>query len=108
MKHTDGNVVETMFLRKMGIEGERFFKEVGCRLCNQSGFKGRMAIQEVLPVNDVMRRAICRASSGYELSAAAIGEGMLTMAQDGVAKASIGLTTLEEVMRAAYCELSDI
>lgn len=102
------NVMETMFLGKMRMGEGRFFKEGGCRLCNQSGFKGRMAIQEVLPLNDVMRRAICRASSGYELSAAAIGEGMLTMAQDGVAKASIGLTTLEEVMRAAYCELSDI
>ncbi len=105
---SSADIMETMFLRKTGVAGGRFFKGGGCGLCKQSGFKGRMAIQEVLPVDDVMRREICRASSGHELFAAAIGRGMLTMAQDGAEKAALGLTTLGEVMRAAYCELAEV
>ena len=67
--------------------------------CGQSGLKGRIAIHEVLEVNDEMRDLISKRASEHAIKKAAREAGMRTLLEDGIEKAAQGLTTLEEVLR---------
>jgi type IV pilus assembly protein PilB len=80
--------------------GKQFYTPVGCNMCRQSGYSGRMALHEVLGVGPEMRRAITnKIQSEDELEEIAISEGMITMSRDGIYKAYEGMTSLEEVMK---------
>lgn len=80
--------------------GKQFFAPVGCSMCMQSGYSGRLALHEVLVVEMQMRSAITnKIQAEDELEQIAINEGMITMRQDGIDKAYAGLTSLQEVMR---------
>jgi type IV pilus assembly protein PilB len=75
------------------------FKATGCTSCSNTGYRGRIALHEVMPVTeDIERLAVARASSA-EISRLAIEQGMSTLRQDGWAKAVMGLTSVEEIMR---------
>jgi type IV pilus assembly protein PilB len=71
----------------------------GCEECRQSGSKGRMAIHELLAVNDEVRELISRRASEHAIRKAARDAGMRTLLEDGILKAAQGLTTLEDVVR---------
>jgi type IV pilus assembly protein PilB len=71
----------------------------GCEKCAQSGFKGRLAIHELLVVNDELRELISRRAPEHEIRRAARAIGMQTLIEDGIAKATRGLTTLEAVLK---------
>jgi type IV pilus assembly protein PilB len=71
----------------------------GCEECNHSGAKGRMAIHELLVVNEEVRELITRRASEHAIRKAARDGGMRTLLEDGILKAAAGLTTLEEVVR---------
>ena len=71
----------------------------GCEACGQSGYKGRLAIHELLPVNDEIRELISRRASEHAIRKAARTAGMRTLVEDGILKAAQGRTTLEEVVR---------
>jgi len=71
----------------------------GCEECNHSGAKGRMAIHELLVVNEDVRELITRRASEHAIRKAARDGGMRTLLEDGIVKAAAGLTTLEEVVR---------
>jgi type IV pilus assembly protein PilB len=71
----------------------------GCEECKQSGCKGRIAIHELLPVNDEVRELISRRASEHAIRKAARNAGMRTLLEDGILKAAQGLTTLEDVVR---------
>jgi len=81
--------------------GVRLFRGQGCLRCANSGFRGRVGIFEVFQINDDIRRMIMERRDGAVIRAAAIAAGMKTMFQDGLAKALLGDTTLEEVFRVA-------
>jgi type IV pilus assembly protein PilB len=72
---------------------------LGCEKCRQSGSKGRMAIHELLVVNDEVRELISRRASEHAIRKAARNAGMHTLIEDGILKAAQGLTTLEDVVR---------
>jgi type IV pilus assembly protein PilB len=71
----------------------------GCLECKQSGYKGRLAVHELLKVNDEIRDLITRRASDHAIRKAARSAGMCTLLEDGIRKAAQGLTTLEEVVR---------
>jgi type IV pilus assembly protein PilB len=71
----------------------------GCAECRQSGSKGRMAIHELLLVNDEVRELISRRASEHAIRKAARDAGMRTLLEDGILKAAKGLTTLDDVVR---------
>lgn len=71
----------------------------GCEHCGHTGFKGRIAIHEVLSVNDELRELISKQASEHELRRAAKRTGMRTLLDDGIEKAAQGLTTLEELLQ---------
>jgi type IV pilus assembly protein PilB len=77
-----------------------FYKAVGCSYCNNTGFRGRIAILEALLINDVLREMIIKKKSIDEIKAFAIEKcGMKTLRDDGFVKVRDGLTTIEEALR---------
>jgi len=81
-----------------------FRKPTGCAKCNQTGYRGRNIVAEVLEVTPEIGSALRRDAAVDEMRAIAVGQGMTTMAADGVRKAAEGKTSLEEVFRALPCE----
>ena len=69
----------------------------GCDRCDQSGFKGRIGLHELMLIDRELRQLIQTNSRSEELQRCALGSGMRTLRQDGIEKMLAGLTTLEEV-----------
>ena len=95
------DIEQAKLFTEIGINAEtvvKLPKAVGCDKCNQSGFKGRTAIYEVVPVDDDMRRMIHSNTAEYELEAYARKQTPSIRA-DGLRKVIAGRTTLEEVLR---------
>jgi type IV pilus assembly protein PilB len=80
-------------------ESVTFYKGEGCNRCSNTGYKGRMAISEILPISPEIQKMILKRASSKEISAQAKREGMKTLLDDAMTKAAEGLTTLEEVVR---------
>ena len=80
------------------------YKGTGCLNCSYTGYRGRMAVHEVLPVSSAIRDLLMKRASTAMLAEKAAEEGMRTMQQDGVDKTLEGLTTVSEVLRVAYSE----
>ena len=89
-----------------GIVAQRLLRKVcrecrgkGCGRCNNTGYKGRLAVHEVLTFTDNMRQAVLDGQGANTLRKLARQEGMITMYEDGMEKVEKGLTTREEVAR---------
>ncbi len=80
------------------------FAGSGCEECNYTGYRGRLAIHEVLTMTPPLRRLILRKASAEELREEALREGMVPLKDDGIQKALQGLTTIKEIMRVAFRE----
>ncbi len=78
---------------------EKVFEGKGCEECNQTGYRGRTVIGEVLVVDEEIRQAMLRKVSASEIKQIAVKNGMTTMIEDGVRKIIAGDTTFQEVMR---------
>ena len=76
----------------------------GCGKCNQSGYRGRVTIHEVLTVTPGIQKLILGRPSNDELRQVALKEGMISLKDDGIAKVRQGMTTIKEVMRVAFRE----
>src|SRR5262249_56822796 len=74
-------------------------KGAGCERCNNTGYKGRVGLYEVMAVTDELRELILVGASGLELRRKAVDEGMLTLRASGLRKVKDGVTTIEEVVR---------
>jgi type IV pilus assembly protein PilB len=75
------------------------FEPEGCPVCNFSGFKGRIAIYEVLPFFEQLKEMIFERSSAAEIKKTARQQGMKTLRESGLTKVAEGMTSLEEVLR---------
>lgn len=80
----------------------KFFKGKGCVKCDDSGYKGRIGVHEVLEVDDEIREAIMRRANTAEIQKIAIKNGMQPMLEDAFQKASAGETTIEEIVRVVH------
>jgi len=76
-----------------------FYKSVGCDQCNHTGYCGRIGIYEVMRVTDKLRRLITTRTPEDQIREAALGGGMLSLGEDGLAKVKSGITTPEELLR---------
>ena len=76
-----------------------FYKGKGCPKCMESGYRGRIAIYELMLTDDKIRAAILAKASADEIRKLARGAGMVTLMESGIEKIKEGLTTLEEVFR---------
>lgn len=80
-------------------ENYQFYAAVGCNKCFGMGYSGREMIVEVLTVNDAISSAISKGVLHQELASVAESEGFVSMFANGIEKAALGVTTLEEVLR---------
>lgn len=85
-----------------GNEPVKLYRGAGCKKCNYEGYKGRVAIQEFLVVNDEIGDLLDKGATTHEIEQAAIRNGMKKIHQDGIDKALAGITTLDEVHRTVF------
>ncbi len=81
-------------------EGATLFKAKGCDACNGTGYKGRIGTHEVLTMNEAIKEMVLRCASSEEIRQAALENGMIPIFKDSLQKASKGITSVEEVLRA--------
>ena len=86
------------------LNGRKFFHGRGCDVCNNTGYKGRVGLFELMIMNDVLREMIMQNASIDELRKAAIGFGMVSLRDAGLAFSAEGTTTLDEVVRETILE----
>ena len=77
----------------------KLFRGRGCERCNNTGYKGRVALYEVLEIEDEMREMILSGASAFELRQKAIQNGMITLRGSGLQKIRDGMVSIEEVVR---------
>jgi len=77
----------------------KVYKGAGCSTCGGKGYKGRVALYEVLEITDELRELILVGASALELRKKAIEQGMISLRRSGLTKCAAGMTTLEEVFR---------
>ncbi len=75
------------------------YRGVGCRTCNNTGYKGRIGLYEVLPIKDEIREYVLNGASTLEIKREAVRMGMRTLRDCALDKLRDGVTTLDEVMR---------
>ena len=75
------------------------YKGQGCSTCNNTGYKGRVGLYEVMEITDEIRELILIGASALELRKKAIEDGMTTLRESGLHKIRAGITTVEEVVR---------
>ncbi len=80
-------------------DGLTLYRAPGCEQCNGTGFLGRLAIAEMLVINDPLRQQILRHAEAHEIHRVAVAEGMVTMYENGIRAALSGVTSIEEVLR---------
>lgn len=85
---------------QMDKAGLRLYRGKGCKLCNHTGFQGRIGIFEVLEMNEKIKRLIMKQANSDDIRKQAIEDGMTSMFDDGIKKVLRGATTMEELLRA--------
>lgn len=93
-------------LRRLGISTQdasaiTFYEPVGCEKCSQTGYKGRLAIFEIMVMTQTLARLTMDRSDTNVIQRKAVEEGMTLLVDDGIRKVKLGLTTLEEVLSVA-------
>jgi type IV pilus assembly protein PilB len=86
---------------------KKFWKGSGCELCQYSGYTGRLGIFEILLITPAIREILSRNISAVAIKKAAEKDGFMALSMDGISKAFMGLTTIEEVFRVAPPEYDD-
>jgi type IV pilus assembly protein PilB len=75
------------------------FQGTGCTQCNGSGYRGRIALYEVMPMSEEVRDLVLNGASASEIKRCAVALGMKTLRQSGIQKLREGQTTVGEVVR---------
>ncbi|NOR10960.1 MAG: secretion system protein E [Desulfovibrionaceae bacterium] len=99
------HVLEPHEIQRLGykpaeFQGVTFQRGKGCNQCRYTGYKGRVAIFELLVLNELVKDALLSRKSSYEIRRISCeSAGLVTLLEDGIIKASQGATTFEEIMR---------
>jgi len=92
-------VLVDMGMSQTLAEQTRVYVGKGCDACNGSGYKGRIALYEVMPMREELKELVLEGASGMELKRAAQRVGMKTLRQSGLEKIRAGITTVDEIVR---------
>ncbi len=84
------------------VNSFKCFKGKGCQACSGTGYKGRIALYEVMPVKEELKEMILKGASASELKKAAVRLGMKTLRMSGLTKIKEGVTSVEEVLRVTF------
>jgi type IV pilus assembly protein PilB len=100
----DAEVLADLEVTTEQIVGKKFYRGRGCEKCNNSGYKGRLGLYELLIMTDELRDMVIRNASTEELRDVARRGGMITLRDSGMIGIYDGLTTAEEVIRETILE----
>jgi general secretion pathway protein E len=101
------DVLRSIGLSEKDAQGITFYEAVGCEECLKLGYKGRLAIYELMQMtNDIARLTIERADTS-RMRKQAVADGMTLLIQDGLRKIEQGLTTIDEVLSVATIEIGE-
>jgi len=95
----DGETLRALNITEASAAPFAFYRAVGCEECDTTGYRGRIAVYEVMRVGDKVRRLIAQNAGEDRVRDAAIEAGMVTLGEDGLAKVKAGITTAEELLR---------
>jgi type IV pilus assembly protein PilB len=84
---------------RVSIEGLVFYRSIGCSYCGGTGYRGRLAIHEVMLMTEELNKLVVARVSSEEIHRVAMSQGMMDLRSDGLAKVALGTTTLSEVSR---------
>ncbi len=84
---------------KEGLDSILFYKGKGCNKCNNSGYKGRVGVYEVLEITEKIRDLIVQKKPLADIMSTARADGLISLVEDGFIKAKNGITTIEEILR---------
>ena len=90
---------EVDIFARRGLKIEKVMRGRGCPTCNMTGYKGRIALHELMVMSDEMRKVILNGEPLSKLREIAIKNKMIFLIDDGLLKVKQGLTTTEEVLR---------
>ncbi|WP_017726716.1 GspE/PulE family protein [Halalkalibacterium ligniniphilum] len=96
--------MELELFEKRGMDADSIYKAKGCPHCGGTGYKGRLAIHEVLVIDDEMRQMLMNKQPVSMIREYALRSGMIFLIDDGLFKVKQGLTTIEEIMRVVVNE----
>ncbi|TFC56938.1 MULTISPECIES: GspE/PulE family protein [unclassified Cryobacterium] len=94
-----GELMHLRFSTPQDTEPPVLFKPVGCPSCSNTGYRGRIAVHEVMTVSEEIERLTVAHASSADIAQAARDQGMITLREDGWTKVRMGLTSIEEVLR---------
>jgi type IV pilus assembly protein PilB len=77
----------------------KLFRPVGCTACGKTGFQGRFAVHEVMPVTEEIERLVVEKAASEDIAKVAIEQGMTTLRDDGMEKVRAGVTSIAEILR---------
>ena len=82
-------------------EGEwpTLYRPIGCSSCGRTGYRGRFALHEVMPLNEEIERLVIERRSTEDIQKTAIMQGMFSLREDGLRKVRAGMTSIEEIFR---------
>ena len=104
-ENPDKQFMKVVGMKPEHLQGKMIYKAVGCAHCNNSGYRGRQGIFEMLQMNSELRELAFARASLTDLRRAAKATGMNSLLQDGQKKVLRGITTLEELARLAQAEV---
>ncbi len=107
VKATDESMAEIGFKpEEIQQAGGRLFKGAGCKTCNNTGYKGRVALYEVMPMWDEIKELVLQGASAAEIKTMGIKCGLRTLRMSGISKCIEGVTTTEEIIRVTASDLN--
>lgn len=95
----DPKILEEAGIPKGTFPENMVYKGKGCTNCNQTGYKGRVGLYEVMPISPNIRSLILKGGSSDDIAKQAEKEAMITLREDGIEKVKDGVTSIEELMR---------
>ncbi len=90
------------FTKEEVEEGITCYSGEGCNNCGGTGYKGRIALYEVMVANDEIKDVILQGGTTFEIKESAIRNGMMTLRKSGLHKIKDGVTTIEEILRVTF------
>jgi type IV pilus assembly protein PilB len=95
----DPSMLATVGMPVHLIKNATVHRAVGCAVCSNTGYRGRVALHEAMEVTDRIEQALVGRATGGELREIALEQGMIPLRDDGWAKVAQGITTIEEILR---------
>jgi len=96
---TELELIESQFPWMPGEPVPEIFRPAGCAACSNTGYRGRLALHEVMAVDEAIERHAVAHSSSSDIAETAKQHGMIPLRKDGMIKVAMGLTSMEEIMR---------